>query len=684
MKKAQKKTELITGVMVASVVFGAVIFIILWLSLVYVYYGERANDYQKKLTAVVKMIRDVVDEDDLEMCINKRQASDKYIKTGQSLLQIRNNYKLPYLYVVRPVSDSTTQNCEYLISVMPDVKPKGAGEIGFLSLSNSEFPPELTEYFVSIMNGERDEVYKTVRTDRGILYAEYAALTNSSGQPIGVLGVYYSIDEFREQVLRFGMTVFIIFSVALAIIMFLLRLWIERRVVKPIQLLRENAESFVQKSRDRDNLNALEAEPVELPHNDEIGQLSDALYQMSTDIKSYVRDIVEVERDKNASEASNAAKTAFFFNLSHDIRTPMNAIVGFTNMAQENIANPAKVTECLDNIRMSSDLLLDLINDILEMSRIESGKATVARIEADIEAVFDTVRPAFSKLAEDKDINLSFEVKSIRDRYIFADKVRVKRIIMNLVSNAIKYTDRGGQVKVSASQLPGAGERKGLYQICVEDNGCGMSYEFQKHVFEAFSREDKPENLDIQGTGLGLSLTKSLVDLLGGTIMCQSIPGEGSLFTVNLPFELRTSEGEELDGDLAENMLPENYFRGKRVLLVDDNRVNRTIAIYLLKKRGFSVEEAENGQTALDKVNEKGPQYYDLILMDVLMPIMDGYEATSAIRKQYPDLKAPIIALSANAFDEDKQKSLRAGMDDHIGKPISEEELFASLRRFVK
>lgn len=490
---------------------------------------------------------------------------------------------------------------------------------------------------------------------------------------------------YREMsFLQFSATVFAICLFFFIMLICFLQFWIKERVVNPLKRLQNQAADFVKISKEKSMSSMPAIEPLKMPANDEIQQLSDSFYLMAKDIKSYVHDIVEVERDKQASEASNAAKASFFFNLSHDIRTPLNAIVGFTGMAKDNVNDSEKVAECLDNIQMSSDLLVALINDILEMSRIESGKTLVASNEEDIDNFFNTVKPAFTKLANDKDIDISFEICNIRNRYVYADTVRVQRIMMNLISNAIKYTPEKGRVKVKLSQLPGGGENGGLYQISVEDNGYGMSYEFQKHVFDPFTREDKEENKDIQGTGLGLSLTKAIVELLGGSIMCQSIPVEGTLFTVKLPFKIRNPENSKENFKRDFSPIPEDYFLGKRVLLVDDNKVNRTIAIYLLKNKGFKVDEAENGQVAVNKINEMGPDYYDVVLMDVLMPVMDGYEATETIKEQYPELRAPIIALSANAFDEDRRRSLEVGMDDHIGKPIVTEELFASLRKFVK
>lgn len=381
------------------------------------------------------------------------------------------------------------------------------------------------------------------------------------------------------------------------------------------------------------------------------------------------------------AEAANRAKTAFLFNMSHDIRTPMNAIIGYTNIAKKNINDPEKVLESLEKVKLSSDMLLALINDILDMSRIESGKAVLKEEKADIVQIFSNIEPVMSSLANSKNINLSFSIGEIKDRFVYVDTARLERILVNIISNGIKYTLVNGFVKVSVKQNQSFCSGYELYTFEVEDNGIGMSEEFQKEMFEEFSREENFTTSGIQGTGLGLPLAKKLTRMMGGTISCVSKQGKGSVFTICIPFRLqKDSDINKLE---SENIKSGKIsYVGRKVLLVEDNDLNCEIAADILEGEGMTVTRAENGLKSLEILESYGDQYFDFILMDIQMPVMDGYTATKEIRKRFPDLIAPVIALSANAFEEDRLKSLEAGMNDHVAKPISIEDLKASLERF--
>ncbi len=390
-----------------------------------------------------------------------------------------------------------------------------------------------------------------------------------------------------------------------------------------------------------------------------------------------------LEEAKEKAEAANRSKTAFLFNMSHDIRTPMNAIVGFTNMAVKNIDDKEKVLDSLTKTQKSSELLLSLINDILEMSRIESGKKELTLENGNIEESFYHIDSVMMELAKAKDIDLKFEVKDIRDPYVLVDRTRFNRVFLNLGTNAIKYTPAGGCVRLTVTQLEREDGDIRYYQYIVSDNGMGMSEEFQKHMFEEFSREVNATTSGIQGTGLGLSVTKAFIDIMGGTIECESRLNEGTTFTVTLPMSIHETDGTE-EAKSSDNGNIAYLLKGKRVLLVDDNELNREIAADILENdAGLAVETAEDGTFAVDMLRKMGPDFVDFILMDIQMPYMNGYDATREIRKMYPDKHIPIIALSANAFAEDKQKSLEAGMDDHIEKPIDVDHLLTAMSRFV-
>lgn len=414
------------------------------------------------------------------------------------------------------------------------------------------------------------------------------------------------------------------------------------------------------------------------------------------------RDITEtLARERNqqkllqdaldAADVANRSKTRFLFNMSHDIRTPMNAISGFTDMAIKYIDDPDKALDCLHKTQQAGNMLLSLINSVLEVSRIESGNAVLEEQSADIYSSFTGIEDTMRELARAKSVDLTFEIGNIRNRYVYCDFSRCTRVFVNVISNAIKYTNEGGYVKVRCEQTEDENEGYGRYCYTVEDNGIGMSEEFQKHVFEQFSREKTATVSGIQGTGLGMSVCKSFVELMGGSITCKSRQGVGTVFTIILPFKLQEQKPDtdpvtgsiiKRQEDITEKQKTD--FRGRKVLLVEDNELNREIVREFLRAEGFLLDEADDGTKAINILKDKGPNYYDCILMDIQMPIMNGYEATEIIRKMYPQDNIPIIALSANAFAEDKVASLAAGMNDHIAKPINVDELFNCLAKYIK
>ena len=396
--------------------------------------------------------------------------------------------------------------------------------------------------------------------------------------------------------------------------------------------------------------------------------------------KAYSKDL---ERAKTAAEAANVAKSTFLFNMSHDIRTPINAIKGFTDIAVKNIDDREKAMDALTKVQESCSVLVELVSNILDMSRIESGKATIRTNSININEIFTDIRPMLKEQAEGKNIALAFQISDIRDAQVLCDVVHTHRILVNLITNAIKYTPDGGSVWVRVKQLDTSADGRGNYEFTVKDNGYGMSPVYQKAAFEMFSRENSSTISGIQGTGLGLPLCKKICEMMGGSIRMESEQGLGSTFTVVLPLTLVTAEEEPAKPAGPAVEVPIS-FREKKILLVEDNELNREIAADILEEEGIIVESAEDGRVAVEKMKQNGPCYYDCILMDIQMPYMNGYEATKAIRSMYPEAKLPIIALSANAFEEDKQKSLEAGMNAHIAKPINVPELLKTLAELLK
>lgn len=384
----------------------------------------------------------------------------------------------------------------------------------------------------------------------------------------------------------------------------------------------------------------------------------------------------QIEADKKtlAADMKNKAKTAFLFNMSHDIRTPMNAILGFTDLALLDTGDSEKMDDYLRKIKSSGNHLLSLINDILEMSRIESGKMELTTGTVDLIQIFSNVDSITRGLADAKGQTLEFNTDKLEHRYVYTDQLRLNQVLLNLVSNAIKYTQNEGNIKVSIVEQVKEGE-KNQYTISVKDNGMGMSEEFAAKVFEAFERDERATKSEIQGTGLGMSITKRIVDKMGGNIYVKTELNKGSEFVIEV--ELPPATEDDISSLVEKNSITEVDFAGKRVLLTDDYEVNREIATAILEMMGFEVETAVNGKDALEHVLNNPADHYDIIFLDIQMPIMDGYETARAIRDLSDKAKAsiPILAMTANAFEEDVRNAKNAGMNGHVAKPIDSEKL---------
>ena len=392
-----------------------------------------------------------------------------------------------------------------------------------------------------------------------------------------------------------------------------------------------------------------------------------------------IRENEQLEVRLSAAEEASKAKTFFLSNMSHDIRTPLNAIIGYTALANREGVTSEEKSEYIVKIDTASRQLLEIVNDVLDMSRIESGKFSLepscVNLEDCVQEAGDLVRTQL----ETKKITLSVSC-DVSHPWVLCDKVMLDRALMNLLCNAGKFTEENGSVSLRLQELD-AGDGTGRYEIRVRDTGIGMSQEFAERLFVPFERERTSTVSRIQGTGLGLAITKNIIDLMGGQITVQTEKGKGTEFTIVLSFPLAEPEKETTSDE--EN---EISFEGKRALLVEDNMINMEIAQMLLDHEGFLIETAENGKTAVEMAAASKPGYYDVILMDIQMPVMDGYTATQAIRS-LPDpalAGIPIIAMTANAFQEDVRKAEEVGMNGHIAKPLDIPSMKATLRRVLK
>ena len=383
------------------------------------------------------------------------------------------------------------------------------------------------------------------------------------------------------------------------------------------------------------------------------------------------------------AEVASRAKSSFLFNMSHDIRTPMNAITGFTAMAKKHLDDTEKISDYLNKIETAGSQLLSLINQVLEMSRIESGRITLQEQKADILERAAVLRTLYSDQAGANGLRFTVTTKNVTHPKVIIDADRMKQIITNIVGNALKYTPDGGSVECVIEEKECSRPGYGSYVYTVSDTGIGMSPEFLEHVFDEFSRENTSTVSKIQGTGLGMAIVKQLTDLMGGTIDIQSEKGRGTRISVSIPMKFDTEAETETKNDAPEIAV---NLDGMKVLLVDDNEMNREIAEEILTEYGVIVETADDGDVAVEMVKDSAPGQYDLILMDVQMPRMNGYEATKAIRALEDREKAslPIIAMTANAFEEDRRNALAAGMDEHLAKPIDVVKLMVTLMKFNK
>lgn len=390
----------------------------------------------------------------------------------------------------------------------------------------------------------------------------------------------------------------------------------------------------------------------------------------------------EAELEKAAEQAKNAneAKTRFLFNMSHDIRTPMNAIVGFSGLLEKNLQNERKAKEYLEKIQSSSNLLLRIINQVLEMARIESGTAVLQLKAEDMDALFHRVNTVFEEDVRKK--NLQYHaVLDVRHHYVVCDQTKLQEIMLNIISNAIKYTPEGHSIYVEVHEGVSENPSKIRYIFSCEDTGIGMSEEYLPHIYEEFSREHSTTENKVPGTGLGLPIIKSMIELMGGSIQVESRQGIGTKFTIDLSFDIALKEEVYGSEDTIESSAI-HTIKGKRILLVEDNELNAEIAKTVLEDVGALITRAENGQQALELFKEKPAGTFDVILMDLMMPVMDGYTATRKIRElERSDAKTvPIIAMTANAFQEDAEKCIAVGMNAHLAKPLDIEKMKKTIK----
>lgn len=408
-----------------------------------------------------------------------------------------------------------------------------------------------------------------------------------------------------------------------------------------------------------------------------VGMFVDITESKETDEKLQEQHNLLEEALVKAQRASRA-KTMFLNNMSHDIRTPMNAIIGFTNLAAAHLDDRELVQDYLSKIAASSSHLLSLINDVLDMSRIESGRVTIDETVCSLPQVLQDLQSIIRADLETKGLNLCMDDGALIHPYVVCDRLRLNQVLLNILSNALKFTPAGGKISISAVERPGDTADTAIYEFCIRDTGIGMAPEFLEHIFEPFERERTSTVSGIQGTGLGMSITKNLVELMNGRIAVESRLGQGSAFLCSFSFRLSEAPAPLSAPELSCPPQSADW----RILLVEDNELNQEIAMTILEEAGCAVDVASDGAEAVEKVRHSLENPYDVVLMDIQMPVMDGYEATRQIRKmnRSDTEKLPIFAVSANALAEDVKNALDSGMNGHIPKPVD----FDSIGKVLK
>lgn len=390
-----------------------------------------------------------------------------------------------------------------------------------------------------------------------------------------------------------------------------------------------------------------------------------------------------------AADRASFAKTEFLSKMSHDIRTPMNAIIGMTAIAGTKLHDPNGIEECLAKVSAASKHLLSLINEVLDMSRIESGTLTLEEEDFNILEFVENMVKKLSATAREKNQQIEFHAKGIQNTNVRGDVLRLQQVFSNVMSNSVKYTQEGGEISINITEKPSSQEQIGCYEFVFRDNGIGMAEEFLKHIYDPFERAEDVRISKVQGTGLGLTISRNIIQMMGGDIEIESEPGEGTIVTITIPLKYQEPEPDDRESVPAPehtlDQIEEADYSGKRILVVEDNDLNREIATEILSMTGAMVETAENGLEAVKMVEASERNYYDLILMDLQMPVMNGYEATSALRAMDREdiTEIPIVAMTANAFLEDVQKSKACGMNEHMAKPLDIDQLYRMLARWL-
>lgn len=613
----------------------------------------------------------MLDGDVLKTVSPADEGTPGYDAIMRTLTHFQDNIDLQYIYCIRDMGDGT-----FTFGLDPTVEDPG--EFG----SPIVYTDALYQASLGIASAD-DKPYKDAW---GTFYSAYSPVFDSKGEVAGIVAVDFGADWYEDQLAVLNRITIIIAAISLVVGVGIVALIMSRHR-KQIHEVDEQLEQLAT------NLTkGLSSTTVEELHESEKWKSLERGHMDS--LTGKLEMIIEAEKKEShiqqkklsdallAAQQANVAKSIFLSNMSHEIRTPLNAIIGLDNLALKEPELPESTKEQLEKIGISAHHLLNIINDILDMSMIESGKAALRSEEFSTSELLDEINAVTRTQCQEKGLEYDFRINGTLSDYYIGDLTKLTQILLNILTNAVQYTPAPGKVEFVA-ETAAEGEDHSTLRFIVKDTGIGMDEEFLPRLFDSFSQEDSTIADQSGSTGLGLAISRNLLDLMNGTIEVKSEKGVGSIFTITVT--LRNSDRDipvsTPDSEISPEVAEEVDLSGLRILVVEDLEINAEIIIDLLEMEGMEAEHAENGQIAVDLFLQNEPGYYDAILMDLRMPVLDGLGASMAIRSSnWPDAKTiPIIAVTANAFDEDVRRSMQAGINVHLSKPVNADELYTTL-----
>ena len=685
-----------------GIIIGCVLFVIvLCLGLGLINYSSYRktlyNHYEDYMTNLLTYASTRIDVDDLKECINTGKESEKFKELQGFLDGIKDGVILDWIYIIVPLNTDSVDNIKNVIAGNSKYEYEihdGKSSVYLNMLTGDSYSPEIAEKYMKAYSGEYIAFFED-DTEWGNEYTGLLPLVDSQGNKVAALCIDVNVEEIymklNDQVMSS-----ILFTVFLGTVFTVLFIsWIEVNVSYPITRLEEAVSKFAGVSHLQVSPDELVLEVPEIHAGNEVEALSNEIAKMGEDFRSYAMNLEVAEKEAEeksvalrealaVAEGASKAKTAFLSNMSHEIRTPMNAIIGLDNIALNDPDLSDSTRGHLEKINSSARHLLNIINDILDMSRIESGKMVLKNEPFSFKESIEQVNTIISGQCSEKGLNYTYTTEGKIDEYYVGDGMKLNQALINIMGNAVKFTPEGGDVSLNIKEGRRFDGRATLH-FAVSDTGIGMSRKYVNHIFDAFSQEDASHTSSYGSTGLGMAITKSIVEMMNGNIEVKSRKGKGSTFSMTVT--LGEYKGEaHIAAETKDTAVPAVDLKGRHILLAEDVEVNAEIMVMVLGMREVEVDVAENGLIAVEKYTDHEEGYYDAILMDMRMPEMDGLEATMKIREagRGDSATIPIIALTANAFEEDVQRSMQSGLNAHLSKPVEPALLFETLERFIE